>query len=137
MGHPYITSLWLGSLALKCLSLNGVLHCSLALLCLLPSYFQAFEKSVNKGFKRSLCYFTRPFSCLNGVNAIQGILSCISWIPSKYCKHKYSQIMNKLQFSIALEQCNIILQNYLKISLGKPLARVPSKRELFRGYLTI
>jgi len=60
-----------------------VLHHSLALFCLLPWHFQASENLVNKGVQRSLCYFMRPFSCLNGVNAIQGILSCISWIPSK------------------------------------------------------
>jgi len=38
-----------------------VLHCSLALFCLLPSYFKASENLVNKGVQRSLCYFTHPF----------------------------------------------------------------------------
>jgi hypothetical protein len=83
VGHPYIASLWLGSLALKRLCLKGVLRLSLALFCVLPSNYQASESQLTKGFKRTLCYFTRPFSCLNGVNAIQGILSCISRIPSK------------------------------------------------------
>jgi len=78
VGHPYIASLWLGSLMLKRSHLKGVLHCSLALFCVLPSYYQASENRLTKGFKRIFCYSTCPFLCLNGVNAIQGILSCIS-----------------------------------------------------------
>ncbi len=49
--HPYIASLWLGSLALRRLRLNRVLHRSLALFCLLPSYFQAFANRLTKGSK--------------------------------------------------------------------------------------
>ncbi len=48
MGHPYIASLWLGSLALKRLHLKGVLRCSLALL---PSYYQASENRLTMGSK--------------------------------------------------------------------------------------
>jgi len=51
MGHPYIASLLLGSLALKRLRLKGVLRCSLALFCLLQSYFQASENRLTKGSK--------------------------------------------------------------------------------------
>ncbi len=83
VGHPYIASLWIGSLALKLSSLKEVLCRSSALFCLLPSYHQASENWLAKGSKGPFVIFTRPFSCLNGVNAIQGILSCISWIASK------------------------------------------------------
>jgi len=51
VGKPYIASLWLGSLALKRSRLKGVLHRSLALFCLLPSYFQASENWLTKGSK--------------------------------------------------------------------------------------
>ena len=43
-----------------------------ALSCVLPSYDQASECRVTKGSK-TFCYSTRPFSCLNRVNAIQGV----------------------------------------------------------------
>jgi len=51
VGHPYIASLWLGFPFEKRSCLKGVLRCSMALFCLLPSYIQASENSVNKGFK--------------------------------------------------------------------------------------
>ncbi len=56
------------------LAAKRVLRRSLALFCLLPSYFQASENLVNKGVQRSLCYFTLPFSCLNGVNTRHFVL---------------------------------------------------------------
>ncbi len=70
MGMPGGASLYSLSVAwvssCEALAPKRVLCDSMALFCVLPSYFQASENSVNKGFKRSLCYFTRPFSCLNG-----------------------------------------------------------------------
>ena len=51
MGHPYIASLWLGSLALGRSRLKGFMRCSLALFCVLPSYDQASENWLTKGFK--------------------------------------------------------------------------------------
>jgi len=50
-GHPYIASLWLGSLVLWRSRLKGVLRRSLALFCVLPSYYQASENWLTKGFK--------------------------------------------------------------------------------------
>ena len=82
MGHPYIASLWLGSLALGRSRLKGFVRRISALSCVLPSYNQASECGITKGSK-TFCYSTRPFSCLNRVNAIQGVLSCISWIQFK------------------------------------------------------
>jgi len=51
VGHPCITSLWLGSLALGRSRLKGVVRHSLALFCVLPGYDQAFENRLTKGFK--------------------------------------------------------------------------------------
>jgi len=51
VGHPYIASLWLGSLSLKRSRLKWVLRRSLALFCLLPIYFQASENRLTKGSK--------------------------------------------------------------------------------------
>jgi len=63
VGHPYIASLWLGSLALKRLLLKGVLRHSLALFCVLPSYYQASENQLTKGFKGPFVVL-RAHSCV-------------------------------------------------------------------------
>ncbi len=75
----------------EALAPKRVLHLSMALFCLLLSYFQASESSVNKGVQRSLCYFTRPFSCLNRVNAI---LVYHGSCPNNR-KHKYSIVQKR------------------------------------------
>jgi len=87
MGMPGGASLYSLSVAwvssIEALTLKRVLRRSSALFCVLPSYYQASESRLTKGFKGPFVIITRPFSCLNGVNAIQGVLSFIPWIPSK------------------------------------------------------
>jgi len=51
MGHPFIAYLWLGFLVVKRSRLKGVLRRSMALFCLLPSYFQASQNWLTKGSK--------------------------------------------------------------------------------------
>jgi len=82
VGHPYIASLWLGFLALKRSRLNGVLRRSLALFCLLPSYFQASENRLTKGSKV-------PFVILCAHSHV--------WMGSMYTRHFVLYIMDPVQ----------------------------------------
>ncbi len=56
VGHPYIASLWLGFSICEAFTPKRVLRRRLALFCLLPGYFQAFDNLVNQRVQRSLCY---------------------------------------------------------------------------------
>jgi len=90
VGHPYITSLWLGFPICEALTPKRVLHCSLALFCLLPGYYKLWI-SVNKGVQGSLCYLHPHFCVLKGVIAIQGIFVLYFMDPIQIIANIYLQ----------------------------------------------
>ncbi len=92
VGHPYIASLWLGFSICEALAPKRVLHRSLALFCLLPGYFQAFENSVNKGGSKVPLLFTRPCRVWRGSMLYKAFCLVYHGSHSNNRKHKYNNL---------------------------------------------
>ncbi len=150
VGHPYLTSLWLGSPICDVLAPKRVLRRSLALFCLLPGY--KLWILVNKRVKWSLCYLHTHFCVWRWSMLYKAFCLVFHGPHSNNCEHIFKKddwqirvgfnILSRPESSYKLKinfsfSFFIIKQNFVKRSGRENVEKiVPIKTVLFLFWIS-